>query len=137
MSTGEAVHGTTFCSVEKLPALNFPFRRIPDNSHDEHVVTWADDDDKPNYDVSLGNWTFYAAFLRDPCDNYVHCGDNDNCVLNLSPICQYLERFIPASLENWNLKDFSKGCVRRKPLSYMNDGFAKYLRLSWILHTVG
>ncbi|XP_048446212.1 S-locus-specific glycoprotein S13-like [Pyrus x bretschneideri] len=75
------------------------------------------------------NSTLYATFPRDPCDSYVHCGGNGNSVLNSSLICQCLKRFVPGSLENWNLKDFLKGCVRRKPFSCRNDGFAKYLQL--------
>ncbi|CAN6557995.1 unnamed protein product [Malus baccata var. baccata] len=72
------------------------------------------------------NWTLYGSFPRDPCDSYGHCGGNGNCVLGSSPICQCLERFVPASPEKWKLNDFSEGCVRGKPLSCKNDGFAKY-----------
>ncbi|KAB2615328.1 G-type lectin S-receptor-like serine/threonine-protein kinase [Pyrus ussuriensis x Pyrus communis] len=66
--------------------------------------------------------------LKAGIDSYVHCSGNGNCVLNLSPIFQCLERIVLASLEVWNLKDFSKDCMRRKPLSRRNDGFAKHPR---------
>ncbi|KAH7546561.1 hypothetical protein FEM48_Zijuj01G0213800 [Ziziphus jujuba var. spinosa] len=93
-------------------------------------LIWSDIDKK---------WTLYAGLPRDQCDSYGLCGDNGNCVLSASPVCQCLERFRPKLQEKWNINDWSDGCARNKPLKYcqINDRFAKYegLKLPDTTHT--
>uniref|UniRef100_A0A2N9FCL3 non-specific serine/threonine protein kinase n=2 Tax=Fagus sylvatica TaxID=28930 RepID=A0A2N9FCL3_FAGSY len=77
-------------------------------------------------------WRVYASVPRDYCDNYGLCGGNGNCILSGSPVCQCLKGFKPKLQDNWNLMDWSQGCVRNKPLSSMschNDGFVKFVEL--------
>ena len=77
-------------------------------------------------------WRLYSSVPRDYCDNYGLCGGNGNCILSGSPVCQCLEGFKPKLQDNWDLMDWSQGCVRNKPLSSMschNDGFVKFVEL--------
>jgi hypothetical protein len=77
-------------------------------------------------------WRLYSSVPRDYCDNYGLCGGNGNCILSGSPVCQCLKGFKPKLQDNWNLMDWSQGCVRNKPLSSMschNDGFVKFVEL--------
>lgn len=54
MSTWEAVHGTAFCSVEKLPALNFTF---VNREEDTWQFTWR----TCRY---LGRWRWWTKLRR-------------------------------------------------------------------------
>ncbi|KAI5605676.1 hypothetical protein BDE02_01G368000 [Populus trichocarpa] len=89
-------------------------------------------------------WVLYATVPRDYCDTYNLCGAYGNCIMSQSPVCQCLEKFTPKSPESWNSMDWSKGCVRNKPLDCQRgDGFVKYVGLklpdatnSWVNKTM-
>ncbi|KAJ6966638.1 G-type lectin S-receptor-like serine/threonine-protein kinase [Populus alba x Populus x berolinensis] len=89
-------------------------------------------------------WVLYATVPRDYCDTYNLCGAYGNCIMSQSPVCQCLEKFTPKSPESWNSMDWSKGCVRNKPLDCQKgDGFVKYVGLklpdatnSWVNRTM-
>lgn len=52
------------------------------------------------------------------------CGENAFCNVSGSPICSCLEGFEPRSPSNWNLQNWSDGCVRKTPLACgYRDGF--------------
>ncbi|XP_024028005.1 G-type lectin S-receptor-like serine/threonine-protein kinase At4g27290 isoform X2 [Morus notabilis] len=74
-------------------------------------------------------WKPYSNSPRDDCDKYRHCGANANCDMKENPICECLKGFKPTSPETWSLMDWSKGCVRNKPMSSLEkgkDGFIKF-----------
>ncbi|KAK4491705.1 hypothetical protein RD792_002471 [Penstemon davidsonii] len=62
------------------------------------------------------SWVFYFAVPYDQCNVYAVCGINSICDINNSPLCSCLTGFVPKSVQDWNLGDFSGGCVRRNPL---------------------
>ncbi|KAF7822808.1 G-type lectin S-receptor-like serine/threonine-protein kinase [Senna tora] len=73
-------------------------------------------------------WSLYASVPMDYCDNYGLCGAYGSCMISGSPVCQCLEGFRPKSPEAWNSMDWSRGCVRKKPLrceEKHRDGFVK------------
>ncbi|XP_059279495.1 G-type lectin S-receptor-like serine/threonine-protein kinase At4g27290 isoform X5 [Lycium ferocissimum] len=51
----------------------------------------------------------------DTCDQYSLCGAYGSCVIGSSPVCGCLEKFVPKYPQQWEMGDWSKGCVRRKP----------------------
>ncbi|KAK7312941.1 hypothetical protein VNO77_37209 [Canavalia gladiata] len=74
-------------------------------------------------------WRLYASVPRDNCDYYDLCGPHGNCVIGNSPVCQCLSGFKPKSPQNWDMMDWSQGCVRNQELSCEDksrDGFLKF-----------
>uniref|UniRef100_F6H2G5 non-specific serine/threonine protein kinase n=1 Tax=Vitis vinifera TaxID=29760 RepID=F6H2G5_VITVI len=80
--------------------------------------TWTD----KKYD-----WTLYSTAQRDDCDNYAICGAYGICKIDQSPKCECMKGFRPKFQSNWDMADWSKGCVRSNPLDCQKgDGFVKY-----------
>ncbi|XP_040362118.1 G-type lectin S-receptor-like serine/threonine-protein kinase At4g27290 isoform X1 [Rosa chinensis] len=75
-------------------------------------------------------WGFlYQTALIDNCDSYAFCGPNGACSIDSSPVCRCLNGFQPKNPKDWDVVDWSNGCVRRTPLNSVNcsgDLFEKY-----------
>ncbi|KAJ3670315.1 hypothetical protein LUZ60_010639 [Juncus effusus] len=73
---------------------------------------------------SSGDWIEYWHYPQDNCDSYGYCGPYGKCTNN---DCSCLtQSFSPKSNINWNLRNFSDGCVRNEPLNCTKDnGFIK------------
>ncbi|KAK1261137.1 Receptor-like serine/threonine-protein kinase SD1-8 [Acorus gramineus] len=71
------------------------------------VVQWLVWMDKPK----KWNQVWYAP--KDPCSTYNKCGPNGVC--NTSDInqCECLKGFEPKVAQDWKMRDWSDGCVRR------------------------
>ncbi|KAL4619349.1 hypothetical protein ACB092_06G072800 [Castanea dentata] len=66
------------------------------------------------------DWRIYITVPVDQCDSYNLC----------APTCTCLEGFIPKFPKNWNVLDWTEGCIRSIPLACNNsDGFRKYTGL--------
>ena len=62
----------------------------------------------------------------DLCNHYGYCDANGICRVNKDPICDCLKGFTPISQEEWDFRNWSKGCVRKTPLDcHKGDGFVK------------
>ncbi|KAL4654755.1 hypothetical protein ACB092_01G402700 [Castanea dentata] len=73
------------------------------------------------------SWEPVTTSQSDECANYAHCGAYASCNINKSPVCACLKGFIPKSPIDWNLADWSGGCVRGTPLGCNDrDGFLNY-----------
>ncbi|KAK1557017.1 hypothetical protein Q3G72_016245 [Acer saccharum] len=68
-----------------------------------------------------------------PCDYYGHCGPNSNCDPNQSYEfeCTCLPGFEPKYLREWNLRNWSGGCARKRKMSTCQRGerFEKMARM--------
>ncbi|XP_073102066.1 G-type lectin S-receptor-like serine/threonine-protein kinase At4g27290 [Elaeis guineensis] len=75
----------------------------------------------------IHGWKLYWWFPMDQCDEYAECGAFGVCNTNDSSVCKCLRGFVPKSPEDWALRDFSDGCVRRTALhcGRGGDGFLK------------
>ncbi|CAL5402890.1 unnamed protein product [Camellia sinensis] len=73
-------------------------------------------------------WVLYAnAPTTVNCNSYNLCGAYGSCDVDKSPVCGCLSKFVPKNLKDWNLTNWSGGCVRRTVLDCKNgDGFLKY-----------
>ncbi|KAK9092238.1 hypothetical protein Syun_027149 [Stephania yunnanensis] len=81
-------------------------------------TTWFEDTQK---------WSNIWSGPEDSCDNYGKCGVFGSCNSNNGQICSCLPGFEPKSQRDWDLKDGSQGCVRKRALSCGNgDGFLKF-----------
>uniref|UniRef100_A0A7N0SXT6 Receptor-like serine/threonine-protein kinase n=2 Tax=Kalanchoe fedtschenkoi TaxID=63787 RepID=A0A7N0SXT6_KALFE len=74
------------------------------------------------------SWNLYLTFQADNCDSYNWCGNNAKCNINNSPSCTCLKGYVPKSQKDWDIADWSSGCVLRTSLSCLNngDGFVKH-----------
>ncbi|KAL3739209.1 hypothetical protein ACJRO7_020590 [Eucalyptus globulus] len=66
-------------------------------------------------------WNALIEFPSDPCDFYGRCGANAICNDSL---CECVKGFMPNSLDEWTVLNFSSGCKRTIPLNCSKgDGF--------------
>ncbi|XP_022875804.1 G-type lectin S-receptor-like serine/threonine-protein kinase At4g27290 [Olea europaea var. sylvestris] len=77
------------------------------------------------------SWTVMDSSMNDQCDDYGLCGANSICKTKSRPICECLYGFIPKSQSEWDVRDWSSGCVRRTPLSCLQDHI-KFLKLGGV-----
>ena len=79
--------------------------------------TWTD---------NKNEWTLYSTAQRDDCDDYELCGANGICKINQSPKCECIKGFRPKFQSNWDMADWSNGCIRSTRLNCQKgDGFVK------------
>ncbi|WJX76230.1 non-specific serine/threonine protein kinase [Trifolium repens] len=78
------------------------------NSQGKLEETWWDDE-KKEMQVT---WTSQES----ECDVYGICGAFASCNSLSSPICSCLRGFQPRNLQEWNIHNWTGGCVRRTPL---------------------
>ncbi|KAK1440445.1 hypothetical protein QVD17_06272 [Tagetes erecta] len=75
-------------------------------------------------------WQVIFALPKDICDTYNICSAYASCRIEDSRTCACLDetRFVPRNKKDWEIADWTGGCVRRTPLDYKNgfDGFIKY-----------
>ncbi|KAI8007524.1 G-type lectin S-receptor-like serine/threonine-protein kinase [Camellia lanceoleosa] len=73
------------------------------------------------------SWKQYRTVPGDPCDSFKLCGPYGICNIDTSPVCGCLsDKFVPKDSKNWDMTDWSSGCVRMTPLDCHNDGFVKF-----------
>ncbi|RVW94738.1 G-type lectin S-receptor-like serine/threonine-protein kinase [Vitis vinifera] len=129
-----------------LPGMKFGWNRV--TGLDRYLSSWktADDPSKVSSSVIFrlvltpdgysrrftwtdqkNEWTLYSTTLKDDCDNYAICGVYGISKIDESPKCECMEGFRPKFQSNWDMADWSKGCVRSTPLDCQKgDGFVKY-----------
>lgn len=62
------------------------------------------------------DWFISWSQPSDACESYAMCGPNAICDINFSPMCSCLDMFVPLATQDWHRFDYSKGCVRMRPL---------------------
>ncbi|CAI8612335.1 unnamed protein product [Vicia faba] len=76
-----------------------------------HENSWSIEEEK-----WIDTWTSY----RSDCDVYGFCGPFGICNSKGSQICSCLEGFEPRNNQEWNQKNWTNGCVRKKLLQCEN-----------------
>ncbi|XP_062106224.1 G-type lectin S-receptor-like serine/threonine-protein kinase At2g19130 [Humulus lupulus] len=71
--------------------------------------------------LPTNGWDSLWSFPRQQCQVYAFCGAYGSCSENSMPFCQCLKGFQPKSQNDWNLQDYSEGCVRRSELQCGNN----------------
>ncbi|KAK8643675.1 hypothetical protein V6N13_012958 [Hibiscus sabdariffa] len=75
---------------------------------------------------NASEWTIMYTLQNDLCNDYARCGPNGICKINQRPICECLEGFVPRSEGEWQVLNWTSGCVRRTPLvCQKSEGFLK------------
>ncbi|KAJ8628271.1 hypothetical protein MRB53_021578 [Persea americana] len=72
-----------------------------------------------------------SVATQDRCDQYGNCGAYGSCDSNRVVECECLRGFEPKTPSDWNLRDWSGGCVRRRSLDCdgKGDGFVRLERV--------
>ncbi|KAF8411271.1 hypothetical protein HHK36_003818 [Tetracentron sinense] len=95
-------------------------RIILDETGSLHVLIWI---------KAINRWNSFGRAPRDRCDDYGHCGPYGRCTTNDVMECECLPGFEPKSLRDWNLRDWSAGCVRKRVQECgKGEGFLKLSR---------
>nr|GMD05210.1 G-type lectin S-receptor-like serine/threonine-protein kinase At2g19130 [Ipomoea batatas] len=81
-------------------------------------------------------WDVFFTIPSDQCQMSGACGDYGICNISSNPVCKCLPGFEPKSNTNWDLRDFSDGCERKRPLHCNSneggeDGFLKISNVKW------
>ncbi|XP_024021009.1 G-type lectin S-receptor-like serine/threonine-protein kinase At2g19130 [Morus notabilis] len=66
-------------------------------------------------------WNLLWSFPRQQCQVYAFCGAFGSCSENSLPFCRCLSGFKPKSQNDWGLKDYSGGCMRKTKLHCGNN----------------
>ncbi|CAA2973564.1 G-type lectin S-receptor-like serine threonine-kinase At4g03230 isoform X1 [Olea europaea subsp. europaea] len=81
-----------------------------------------------SYVDNVNEMGFFFWFQpRQQCDVYAYCGAFGSCNQNSLHFCNCLPGFKQRSKNDWNLKDYSDGCVRKIFLNCSNDRKDKFL----------
>ncbi|KAK4421288.1 G-type lectin S-receptor-like serine/threonine-protein kinase [Sesamum alatum] len=76
-------------------------------------------------------WILYETQPSNACQQYALCGPNAICDIRNSPTCGCLVGFVPRVRQEWDLFDFSSGCVRTRPLQCASEN-ADFIKVSSI-----
>ncbi|KAJ7981372.1 S-receptor-like serine/threonine-protein kinase [Quillaja saponaria] len=79
-------------------------------------------------------WNLFWSQPRQQCEVYALCGAFGSCNEESQQSCNCLTGFVPKSRSDWDLNDYSGGCVRRASLQCGNTSLAngekdKFLKL--------
>ncbi|XXG83194.1 hypothetical protein AAC387_Pa10g1001 [Persea americana] len=102
---------------------SMPSRLVLDESGSLIRLVWID---------NTGQWNLAKLVPKDECDNYGRCGPYGICDPAGLPEseCTCLPGFEPRSDRDWHVGDWSRGCVRRRPLDCgKGDGFLRLARV--------
>ncbi|KAK4420699.1 G-type lectin S-receptor-like serine/threonine-protein kinase [Sesamum alatum] len=71
-------------------------------------------------------WNIASVYPQDPCDEYSQCGPYGICRIDRAIKCECFTGFTPKSQGDWDLQDWSDGCIRTRPLNCEGgDGFVE------------
>ncbi|KAK9077695.1 hypothetical protein SSX86_006032 [Deinandra increscens subsp. villosa] len=82
-------------------------RFIMDVSGQVKMLSWLD---------ATKQWNLFWSQPRQQCEVYDYCGAFGSCRQSGLPFCNCLTGFTPRSQSDWDLNDFSRGCVRKTDL---------------------
>ncbi|KAL2524568.1 G-type lectin S-receptor-like serine/threonine-protein kinase [Abeliophyllum distichum] len=88
-------------------------RSVMDVTGQIKQLTWSE---------NLKEWTLFYSQPKQQCEVYAYCGAFGTCNQNSLPFCYCLPGFKQKSENDWNLKDYSGGCVREIDLLQCGNG---------------
>lgn len=92
-------------------------RVMIDQSGSVQSMTWFD---------RIQGWNVFASAPIDRCDYYGHCGVYGICNHSQAVECKCLQGFEPKSPQDWFVRDWSDGCLRKRALDCgIGEGFLK------------
>lgn len=73
-------------------------------------------------------WNLFWSQPRQQCEVFAYCGAYAACNQNSRPFCNCLEGFHPGNQNDWDLSDYSGGCVRDSVLECGNSNSSEQNR---------
>ncbi|KAL1224989.1 G-type lectin S-receptor-like serine/threonine-protein kinase [Cardamine amara subsp. amara] len=95
-------------------------RFVMDVSGQIKQFTWID---------NTKQWNLFWSQPRQQCQVYRYCGSFGICSEKSQPFCRCPQGFRPKSQKDWDLNDYSAGCVRRTELQCSNGDINQFLPL--------
>ncbi|KAF4382584.1 hypothetical protein F8388_015412 [Cannabis sativa] len=74
-----------------------------------------------NWLFASKKWELSGSHPGQHCEVYAFCGANSLCDDNYLPFCRCLTGFTPKFQSEWDLKEYSNGCIRERELQCGND----------------
>ncbi|MED6167532.1 hypothetical protein PIB30_003504 [Stylosanthes scabra] len=111
--------------VSNKKEMYYGFELINSSVFSRLVITSDGTIQRSNWRDNNQGWINYLSSPTDSCDYYAKCGVYGSCNIDNSIQCGCLKGFEPKFPEEWNQLDWTKGCVRRTPLSCHEDGFER------------
>ncbi|KAJ9563179.1 hypothetical protein OSB04_008339 [Centaurea solstitialis] len=72
-------------------------------------------------------WFLFSTLNADTCERYGLCGVYGACVDTQFASCECLDGFVPKSLAQWDISDWTSGCQREVALDCsVTEGFRQY-----------
>lgn len=94
------------------------FTYTPHNSEDKlrFRIRWDGYEEQLIWEKDKGKWGVMQSQPANECELYNKCGDFGVCTVSDSPICSCMKGFDPRYPNQWNMGNWSGGCVRRTQL---------------------
>ena len=96
---------------------------INQSKHSRLTMNWTGEIQRLAYVESSQSWNKLWHAPSGECDKYVECGPFGICDSNAFPVCSCIQGFSVKNQVEWNLRDFSDGCVRKTGLDCGRDKF--------------
>ncbi|CAA2985024.1 G-type lectin S-receptor-like serine threonine-kinase At4g03230 isoform X1 [Olea europaea subsp. europaea] len=137
-------NGRFFVSVPKMSLYNIYNHIYVDNFNESYYTYCLNNRSiKSRYVMDVSRqikltlwyqekWVLFWFQPRQQCDVYAYCGSFGTCNQNSSKFYYCLPGFKQMSKNDWNLKDYSGGCVREIILNCTNDRKDKFLANSLV-----
>ncbi|CAL5411035.1 unnamed protein product [Camellia sinensis] len=104
----------------------YSFKNMDDTAISRFVVNQTGSLQLLTWNERLGEWFNLMTMQRDACDDYAKCGPYGICRFGVLAACHCPNGFIPRSQQEWDMGDWSGGCVRRTPRNCSApEGFRK------------
>ncbi|CAA7035964.1 unnamed protein product [Microthlaspi erraticum] len=78
---------------------------------------------KFQWDPTSREWKVSPQAPTAECDYYSKCGPDSYCDVKEAQICSCIQGFRPVDQQAWQVKDFTLGCERKRPLTCNEDVF--------------
>uniref|UniRef100_A0A0R0J530 Receptor-like serine/threonine-protein kinase n=1 Tax=Glycine max TaxID=3847 RepID=A0A0R0J530_SOYBN len=79
-------------------------------------ITWDGFEKKFVWDEDGKQWNRTQFEPFNDCEHYNFCGSFAVCDMGNSPVCSCMQGFQPVHWEEWNNRNWSRGCGRKTPL---------------------
>ncbi|KAJ0265455.1 Bulb-type lectin domain-containing protein [Hirschfeldia incana] len=96
-------------------------RLVMDVSGQIKQTTWLSNNDQ---------WNLFWSQPRQQCQVYAFCGSFGICNDKSQPFCQCPHGFRPKSPKDWDMRDYSSGCVRKTELQCSRGVINQFLPLT-------
>ncbi|CAH8355037.1 unnamed protein product [Eruca vesicaria subsp. sativa] len=96
-------------------------RLVMDVSGQVKQLSWLNNNDQ---------WNLFWSQPRQQCQVYAYCGSFGICNDKSQPFCQCLHGFRPDSQKDWDLMDYSAGCVGKTELQCSRGVINQFMPLT-------